>query len=429
MNRSMLCFLLSYHQVMPVFLDFIFPFGEQSETNDSYFGGLRDEICLGTKQRGIEISRFKRSGSELRLCYNLRSVEPAFQPPELPWSIHHSAVYHSFDVENGQSLWINIKDNGLLEDRITDATRTSSFVSDPRTLDAAFSASLTIHLCLCDWSCENWRGYLNDLESEFHRLAKEAPHIPRDGDTNSTARSTRVDTGSISPRGTSRAIATTDSLATMTAAKSWQDRRYDHSKTNRARLTVVGRLKKGLHLSFAYLKNSLSRHSSQKDNANQPSTPSHILNAKKMPEGMLPDSSQDRDERLQEVYTSTALQAIQELEDKAQEALLVLRLNAEVLKELRRHYHSATSHSAFPATLKSQCEVEFAKFNKKVLDFENELHMLQLRTETLLQIIASNKGLVIVKPRGSHKGKIQLIGFQVEQGPSISRRKSKRIVC
>jgi hypothetical protein len=152
----MLSFLFSYHQVMPSFLDFVFPLGKQEYARDFHFSGLREESRLGAKQRGLNIPELGRSGNEIRLCYNLRSVERSEGQLDLRWSIRQSAVYHSFDLKSGKSLWINVKDNKLIYNRMLEASILPS-ISKIESLSEAFSGSLATHLLLCDWSGENWR--------------------------------------------------------------------------------------------------------------------------------------------------------------------------------------------------------------------------------------------------------------------------------
>jgi hypothetical protein len=110
----MLCFLFSYVQVMPCFLDFVFPFGEQEYAQDFYFSGLREETSLDSGGGYPAISELGRSGREMRLCYNLRSVEASSGQTNLPWSIRQTAVYHEFDIETGRSVWITVKGNKLI---------------------------------------------------------------------------------------------------------------------------------------------------------------------------------------------------------------------------------------------------------------------------------------------------------------------------
>jgi hypothetical protein len=50
-SRAMLTEVLTYHQVMPAYLDFILPFGGQERRKDVHCSGFRRETLL-TKERG-----------------------------------------------------------------------------------------------------------------------------------------------------------------------------------------------------------------------------------------------------------------------------------------------------------------------------------------------------------------------------------------
>jgi hypothetical protein len=166
-------FILSYHQVMPSFLDFVFPFGKQVYPQDVHFSGLREDSCFDLQTRGAALSGLGRSGNGIQMCYNLRSVEPTNdQSSLLQWSIRQAAVCHHFDTETATTLWIIVKANKLIKNRFGEAAQESSRPR-PSTLADSFNATLTSHLLICDWSGENWRWYINDLEEKFQNLTDD----------------------------------------------------------------------------------------------------------------------------------------------------------------------------------------------------------------------------------------------------------------
>jgi hypothetical protein len=427
-SRDMLCFLFTYHQVMPSFLDFVFPFGKQINAQDFHFSGLREESRLDVRRRGPEILELNRSGNELRLCYNLRSVEPSSNQTDLRWSIRQTAIYHSFDLKTGQTLWINVKGNKLIKNRITEAT-TSPSLRKPISLSEAFTASLATHLLLCDWSGENWRWYINDLEDQFHLLTNDALAIPIDKPPSPIpsptplAMSPRIQTGNFtnvpqsataqSPRsartkwGFSSTVPsrtttlvdlspTTDPSDAANGNCHDQEKWYiagsmDSNKIKRRLSSFYSRTKKLASGSF-WRMGSLEQQSSCSSEKGQvaPSVPGNRLQPPELP----PTFSEDGYEKPQESFTFSDLQRLQYIEDRAQEALLVLRLNTEVLGELRQHYQYAAGHAEFPAELHSQCDTDLARFEKCVLSVEKDLRMLQSRTDTLLCLLANRKNLV-----------------------------------
>jgi hypothetical protein len=62
---DMLCFLFTYFDVMPAFLDFVFLFGKQINRRELHSSGFRESSQLA----------FDIQQPVFRLCYTLRSVE------------------------------------------------------------------------------------------------------------------------------------------------------------------------------------------------------------------------------------------------------------------------------------------------------------------------------------------------------------------
>lgn len=60
------------------------------------------------------------------MCYSLKSVEKVddedLDEAQKPWSARQIATYHSFDVDTGVALWIFVKGNDEIQDRIMSRT-------------------------------------------------------------------------------------------------------------------------------------------------------------------------------------------------------------------------------------------------------------------------------------------------------------------
>lgn len=84
------------------------------------------------------------------------------------------AVDHSFGTESTRVIWIIIKDDTLIQDRIQSATTdpNTSELSLFQTIEDAFASTLMTHLLMRDWACENWDQYLVFIEAHFHELTK-----------------------------------------------------------------------------------------------------------------------------------------------------------------------------------------------------------------------------------------------------------------
>ena len=95
----------------------------------------------------------------------------------MPWSIRQTAIYHSFDLETGRALWINVKANQAIKDRIREATTKLPWY-ETGSRSEAFSATLELHMLLCDWASEVWRWYIDDLENRLHAYSAVAMVAP-----------------------------------------------------------------------------------------------------------------------------------------------------------------------------------------------------------------------------------------------------------
>ena len=175
-SRAMLMLALSYHQVMPSFLDFLFPFGRQEDAQDFYFSAFRSHFSFDDSSRSLAIPQFGRSGRFYELCYNLKSVENSKYQDDWPWSIRQCAIYHSFDVREGRATWIIVEADPLVKRRLASAIgprglpETKSFQS----VGKGFEACLATHLIFAEWSSSNWRWYIKFLEEECQDLRKSS---------------------------------------------------------------------------------------------------------------------------------------------------------------------------------------------------------------------------------------------------------------
>ncbi|KAF1942092.1 hypothetical protein EJ02DRAFT_184411 [Clathrospora elynae] len=169
-TRASLCQIMSYHQVMPVYLDFMLVFGAQSDAKDLRFSGFREQIRLKTPPNEHSILQLGRSGKVFQLCYNLKGVQFKKQSSENikldEWSIRDAAFYHQFDVECGTTLWIVTKGGEDILERFKELTGPNGRPEDQvfRDPESCFRATLSVHLLYCHWSTDDWRWYIRWLE-------------------------------------------------------------------------------------------------------------------------------------------------------------------------------------------------------------------------------------------------------------------------
>jgi len=169
-TRGSLTEIMTYHQVMPAYVDFMLVFGAQSDAKDLRFSGFREQIRLKTPTAWTSISALNRSGKHYQLCYNLKGVK--FKTKSVKgikfdeWSIQQSAVYHSFDVDQGTALWLVTKGGDELLNRYEEMIGPNGRAEDRqfKTPELAFYSCLATHLLFCHWSTEDWRWYIRWLE-------------------------------------------------------------------------------------------------------------------------------------------------------------------------------------------------------------------------------------------------------------------------
>jgi len=169
-TQNMLTQILTHHQVMPAYLDFISVFGAQSEPHDLRFSSFREQTTLTDPSRSRAVPGLGRSGRQYQLCYNLKCVmlksedKTKFLLNE--WSIQQAAIHHQFDIVEGRMLWIITKGNLDLQERFKELTGKDANPEDKafNTVEECFRSSLSAHLLYCHWSTEDWRWYIKWLE-------------------------------------------------------------------------------------------------------------------------------------------------------------------------------------------------------------------------------------------------------------------------
>jgi hypothetical protein len=157
---------------MPVYLDFMFVFGSQSEPRDLRFSGFREQTALwdSNPPRGPAAADLGRSGRQYQLCYNLKGVTLKSKNEDdaslNEWSIRQAAIHHQFDIIYGTTVWIITKGSSDLEDRFRNMTGKDGRPEDKsfETLEQCFRSSLSAHLLYCHWSTEDWRWYIGWME-------------------------------------------------------------------------------------------------------------------------------------------------------------------------------------------------------------------------------------------------------------------------
>ena len=358
----------SYFQVMPEFLNFLFLFGQRALALDLYCSGFYHNTRLGQNSSNVIDKTRAWSGVDLQMCYTLKSVEPSPSQIDWPWSVRHCAVHHTFDVINIRSTWIMIKGDRNIAERIQSVTggRGPAAFSSFESIKCAFDASLLTHIVLCDWSAENWQRYISFLEQTFHNLTDEAKIV------NADLPNAFKDTDGF------MGIKRSDTLETLKPQKS-----------------------RVLSGKFARSQNLTSR-----DNYNPPPLSNIYTNAsgktQPLPPGRRVDTAKspktprkDYDEYGQQQYSFRDLQKVSEIEEAVNECVLVLRLNINVVTQLKDHYASLLEDDDLPQEIRTSCKKSANRFEGRINSIINDLHLQILRAEGLLRLLADRKILVM----------------------------------
>ena len=165
----MLTRTLSYHQVAPGYLDFLFVFGKQTNPIDQAFAGFREQTSFRCDPNSPDLAVLGRSGKQLQLCYNLKGVASKSPPTSsigsMEWSIRQVAVYHKYDFGTGKTLWILTRGGLDIKTRVEGLIGSANYSLD--SAESSFRSSLALHLLYSYWAAENWRWYLRWRERLF----------------------------------------------------------------------------------------------------------------------------------------------------------------------------------------------------------------------------------------------------------------------
>lgn len=345
--------VLTCHQIMPEFLDFVFPFGKREHAEDFHFGALKIENRSGIPPTALNIPKFGRSGRQYQLCYNLRCVEPYKDDPEWPWSIRQCAVFHSFDVENGRTVWVTMKGNLRIRNRIAEATKSekleTSSIRSYNSVSASFASSLNVHLNLSDMATDYWRWYINFLEEKFQKLTRYALHTPVDDVP-------MAETVMPAP------------LRSNTAPPQRVPRRWSIASAPK------------------WLARSHRSRTMGSAGVNNPETDNILLeNQNANPNKKIVDDPG---------FSFGKLQSIQYLEEKANETLLVVEMNCNILQELSEYYTDLHHRSIWPDNFEDETGEALTQFQRAISSSISDLKMQRSRLETLIHMLGNRKDLV-----------------------------------
>lgn len=350
----MLSMLLTYHQVLPLFLDFLFPFGHQEYAKDFYFSAFRKDERFTDPNRISPISDVGRSGLDFGLYYNLRSVERTPNPPDWQWSIRQTAAYHSFDLDTGKTVWILVKGKKNMQTRFQKATKPghASELTSYATVQSAFAASLASHLLLCEWALETWAEYINHMEARFQGITRHAVVAPNQSRSLPVVSFQRPTRSSTAPPAQVTRRSTLISISPSL-------------RLNRARRALTFWGDSGQTHTSSPIELGGTTNASQTENTVDPAR-----------------------------FSFDDLVRVQFVEEKANESLLVIRSNIVIMAEMKNYYGQLCQAQQFPDGWRVDASKSVARFTFRVDSAMNEMAMQQSRLETLLRLLAGRKAMV-----------------------------------
>lgn len=363
----MLCF--TYFRAMPELVDFLFSFGYQSRAQDPYFSSFRQRTCISPSNQAFNVPELAWSGYEISACYNLRSPERSGSGPS-GWSMRVCAVHHTLDLREIRANWIIIKGNGVIKDRIEQifGGPANGGISSLETIDTAFAASLKVHMVLCDWAVEQWRWYINSLDEKFQETSRKTLTAPIIFSSSPVAKDefeppVRAETG----------LSNGSILGRLSRTPTMLTEKFSHANPK--------------------AKPSAERRYTDPESGLSQPLPPHLMASNDVAAAQsprqVPESSEDRE------FSFSKLQKIQHIEEKAHEALLVIRLNCGIIRQLKQYYDTIFTMGRFPQQVAQLCKDDMEQFALRVNGILDELQMQVVRLETLIQLLKDRKTLVI----------------------------------
>ena len=363
---------LSYHQVMPSFLDFLFSFGRQEHAQDFYFSAFRSHCSVGDSGNSLRIPQFGRSGRSFEICYNLKSVENSKYHQDWPWSVRQCAVYHSFDVTEGRATWIILEADPLMKRRLASATASRGLpeMKSFQTVSQGFKACLATHLILAEWSSNNWRWYINFLEDQCQatRSNSSKPVEPSSTPT--------ID----------------ESVFSLISRADTETTRKPMSPTFPRALTgntLQEPMEKLPYVQTAICDKPVPWNENQSWREGQPQR-HHEIPQEIPPFTSAPSESDEAEEQV----TFSDLQRIHFIKEKLNEAKLVISLDMKVFKELTQFYTDLIGEVQWSEGVREACKLTITHFTKRLKSIRNDLQTQQMRIDMLLHLLADRKGLV-----------------------------------
>lgn len=247
-------------------------------------------------------------------------------------------MYHSFDVVSGQAFWVTCKGNSLNEELFKEALSDAKDELD--SVPQAFSFSLETLSIILDWCDSNWVFYINELfDNVKPKVDKARTPVIHD----------QVRLSSEVRRATGLSGAPSEKSPGCTTFLS-----------------------------------QISKHRGTFEDRTQ-----------KFEDRVKKLEGEDWVKKLQG-FSFHELQGLQQGLEKIQEALVVLKLNKQVIRQLREHYECIMSEYRVPflEDIQKECTVPCMQLFQRAKAVEANLEARQVQLEALLLLVKESKEMV-----------------------------------
>ncbi|KAK2607656.1 hypothetical protein N8I77_006319 [Diaporthe amygdali] len=371
---QMLHCLCSYEQVSPILIDVLASFGKQRAPLGFQSASFcQDDLTKPSQSALVAIPEVGRSGWELRHCYKLHGLETSSPNTKAKWSMRQTAVYHSFDLENGRAFWLTVKANNEIRDRIMEGTESLEAMraSNSSGLGPSFVACLNTHLIAFDWCTEGWRLHLGDIENDVREIlvkVKGTPIEPLGDELNFTPRLIGAATmPSLRDREGSM-ISRQNTLPSVTGP-----------------IQALNAVKAGLTNVRGTLNAMVSE--AEVEKSQETSTPRDVQ----------ADQQEKISNHLEKLKTFSfaEFQKLNFYTTKLQEAKLAMHLNLGGLRGTREYYKQRYQSTQFPSAIKDFSEINgsYENFTQRVTSLAQDLEADIARAEALILSIEDGKRL------------------------------------
>ncbi|KAJ4125751.1 hypothetical protein NW765_001525 [Fusarium oxysporum] len=317
------------------------------------------------------------------------------------------AVHHKYDFITGKALWLNIKANSIMQDRLKESiTHDSKFNPTlAKGLPLSLAATLMTHLVHIDWCDESWRQCINDLEEKIRVVLQKAK-------TASVGQQPDLHAAAV------RALTS----RTDTAAFGAPEKPTSPSSACFKPYEATG---KPL---TSYLHSALGK-SSPKAHA----TPLLPL-APKTAAAAMTETDDNLAKRLKslkvlETFSVEDLQHLHYLGEQLENFRLVMLLNSQTLRDISEHYQDLTTRDNFPPEQKAECERNVTSFARRVERIRKNLEIRVTQIESLRAWLQEGKTLlegilqyrsvqvshIFTESSHSQSAKMERIAYKTEQ--------------